>query len=830
MAFGVECPTTEILAGYSAGILAAEEIERLDAHLSSCPACVEAIARTNESRGDLPQVPGYAVVSEIGRGRFGVVHKGWRMGDAPHRVAIKLLTAVGEMEASRFAREIAVLERIDSPGIVKCIESGVTGGVRFYVMEFVDGAHLDEFLAGSGLSFVDRLAVLERVCRAVSDAHAQGVIHRDLKPKNILIDPRGFPHILDFGICSLDAAVGTKWSHQTITAPGDVIGTLKYMSPEQAWGGVVRRIGKATDIWALGILLYEIVTDGQYPYSTASSSDRPAPEALLERLRKELPRLPKMDTRPRGRDLQILLERCLAYEPDARIESAADLADDLARYGKAERIHTRPLRLVQRARRIAAGAAMRSRWPFTIAFVCAASAAVWIAGMVFDIGWRESVRPLVSTSVSNGTPGSFRPEERLTVVGIFDGTVSHILDFARDADIPGVTADATTWRAVHGAFMQRLAAAQPLAVVWDYYFQTPQPTDDRFAAGLLSLEAAGVPVILPARFYDERGRPGLSPNLIQSLGERLRHGTIHARDQVKRPGEFVLAVQRSTGEVIPGLAMTTLASLLQREARLDVEWTGRSPLLTMLYETQPGAYRRVRDRIETSKVFRPGRSDESVRQDDVLACATYDLHPREFWESRTVEFESLLAAKPEELRTLVGGNLLLIGDLRTEATVSKPDRHPVHSGLFGTTDVPGVYLLADGIAGMLSGTLIRSAKPLPPGLFLLVGLAAVFAALLPIRLARIAALFEQRRTLVRGLVALALSAALISILSRNAAAVHTGMPVFAAAAAMAASFRVEFVRNRHRYWEQSRDDALSVDWPSDGTITLAPKPAKSRST
>ena len=173
-----------------------------------------------------------------------MVYKAWWLRGKPRIVALKVLTSAGGMEKSRFDREIAVLRRIDSPWIVKCLDSGTIGEATYFIMDFVEGVHLDEYLRSCGGDLEGKLAVFQLVCRAVADAHAAGVAHRDLKPRNILVDAEGQPHILDFGICAVDPADWSSWARDTITQPGDIIGTLRYMSPEQAWGGVAGPINE----------------------------------------------------------------------------------------------------------------------------------------------------------------------------------------------------------------------------------------------------------------------------------------------------------------------------------------------------------------------------------------------------------------------------------------------------------------------------------------------------------------------------------------------------------------------------------------------------------
>jgi len=640
-----DCPEATKLAGYVQDALTPEEAAAVDEHLARCRSCLDSFVELGKRSVGF-DVPDCHVVKEIGRGRFGVVYKAWSLKGRPHVVALKVLTSHGEMEEHRFDREISVLKKIDSPWIVKCHDSGTLGDARYYVMDLVEGVHLDEYLTKSELDLHGKLVIFQRVCRAVADAHTKGVIHRDLKPRNILIDKDGQPHILDFGICSLDSMDGSSQGQTTITQAGDVIGTLKYMSPEQAWGGVTRSIDERSDVWALGVMLYEIVTEGRYPYSLEPTPDRSAHEALLERIRRELPRLPRLDHIPRGRDLEVLLERCLAWEPEQRIESARKLAVDLGSYCRGRRIKTKPLRVSYRLRRLAIGAAVGMRWIFPITFVATMGVILWIAIWVGNVGWSVTGHDYQS-SVQAVLPAAALGEagDAFLIVGVSDDTVDAVVQFATDNGIEGVTSRVPTWRAIHGHLMERLARHRPTAVVWDYYFRTPRSGDAKFVAGSEALEEAGVPVMVASLSYEEDGSPDLSPAIVEAFGDRLRHGAIGARDMVERPGEFVLAAKRGDRVILPSLALRTLAAVLHPDTQIDVDWVGRQERLHLLYEIEPGAYLRERDRIELSRVFEVLEAKPPMRAGDVRGHSSGERIPvagfhaaLEFW------YELMMAA------------------------------------------------------------------------------------------------------------------------------------------------------------------------------------------
>ena len=825
MSVTVDCPDQAKLAQHARNELAQHTAADLDRHLAACRSCLHDYLELGR-KTLAPEVPECHIIKEIGRGRFGVVYKAWSLAGEPRIVALKVLSCPGEMEQSRFDREIAVLKKIDSPWITKCLESGKTGESMYYTMDFVEGMHLDQHLAKSTADLNGKLAVFTRVCRAVADAHAQGVIHRDLKPRNILIDAEGQPHLLDFGICALESPDWSSGARSTITHPGDVVGTLKYMSPEQAWGGVAGPTDERCDIWSLGIMLYEIVTGGGYPYSLKPSPDRPAHEAILDRIRRELPRLPRLDSLPRGRDLEILLERCLAWEPDRRIQSAAVLAEDLDRYRTGKRIKTKALWFPYRLKRLAVGAATRSRWLFFATFIAALGVTLSAVAYLFNVGWEATGHRYHQQPDDDAiVAASQDARDAITVVGVFDDTVDALPALARNAGIDGVTENVRSWRAVHGRIMERLASVRPKAVVWDYHFRTFQPGDTAFVSGVERLEEAGCPVLLAALTYDQSGTPNLSPAIRDALGRRLRHGAITARDMVQRPGEFVVALKREPDMLVPSLALATLAAVLHPDSHLDVEWPARRHELGLLYEVRPGAYLRGRDRIGLTTVFKAPRTEHSVQTADLLGCSKFPLARPEEWEKRTVRYETLLTCSDEDLRALAAGKVVVVGDLRAPRLGFADDRKRVRFGLSVVEDVPGCYLLADAIAGLLNRRYLKTAFPLPPATLLMIIVAAMLGCLIPVMLAT-RSMFQRRRhrrVFWLSLIAASALCLTVMVIAKSYTAVHVGMVGFSVLAPLTGALWVELARNRHRILDSHRRAFDEPALRTAGTVTLASK-------
>ncbi len=826
MAAAVACPDAISLSAYAHGTLPIRESGQLERHLAQCDACLTRYRGLPDRSGG-PSVPDCRVIREIGRGASGIVYKAWWLASSPRIVALKIVRGASDAERSRFHREIAVLQKLDARCVARCLEWGASGDALYFIMDYIDGVHLDQYLGmadepatpagrlsqtrtvdgeatpprpAAPMALPERLRIFQRVCAAVAEAHRHGVVHRDLKPRNILIDPEGRPYVVDFGICAVDTLDWTTAARMTITQPGAVIGTLKYMSPEQAWGGVGEAVDQRSDVWALGVMLYEIVTDGGHPYSLRSTRDKPAFEALLDRLRRELPEIPHLAHLPRGRDLRTLLERALTWEADARLPSAQILADDLERYLNAQPVRTRPHGTLYRGRRLLTGVAIRSRWALWVSLVALAGLAVWAAGPVLRMGWYVEDQALAA-----GDGSTANPAEQIAIIGVGDHTADAVLEFAAEQDWPDVTSQMKTWRAVHARLLDRLLAARPAVVIWDYYFPSAQPGDEALGGAIVALEAAGVPVVVGSGTYDDAGRPDTNQSIVDAAGRPVRHGAIVARDMVNRPGEFVTAIKRPDGVVLPSLPLAAVAALRHPDARLELESPGRSHSIDMLYRLHEGAYRRERDRVETMVAFAAQFPFSGVREGDLVAVSLFELRPPQTWQARTFAYEDVLTAADDLNRGRLRGRLVMIGDVRSATLLGPTDRHRVRYGTTIVPDVPGCWLMADALLGLLSQRRLRLAYPLPAASYVCVLAAGAIGCAAAVRLSK-RETFDPGR--LRGFyvaaAVLALAAVVLAAWTRHVLSVHAGMAAFAFTLCVAGSLWVEAARNRHRILDRKR--------------------------
>lgn len=279
----------------------------------------------------------YVLLSEIARGGMGVVYRA-RQQSLNRLVALKMILSgqlCGEEEIRRFHTEAEAAANLAHPNIVPIYEIGEHAGRHYFSMELVEGASLHAKLDDPDWGVRDRVRLLAQVARAVQHAHERGILHRDLKPRNILIDPQGQPRVTDFGLARRLEGDGN------MTRPGLVMpGTPNYMAPEQVLGRT-KEMTTGVDVWALGVILYQLLTE-RLPFEAETR------EATWRRIVEDEPQRPSSINPRVDRDLDTICLKCLDKDHQRRGSSEA-LANRLDLWLEGKPLDIRPYTVWERA-------------------------------------------------------------------------------------------------------------------------------------------------------------------------------------------------------------------------------------------------------------------------------------------------------------------------------------------------------------------------------------------------------------------------------------------------------------------------------------------------
>ncbi len=408
------------------------------------------------SNGGIVKFCNYELLEEIGSGGMGVVYRA-RQIRLNRQVALKMIRAgrfSSETEIQRLRVEAQAAAQLDHPGIVPVFEVSEHEGLHFFTMALVDGQTLSAKLNDGPLPIREAASIMQSVAEAVAYAHSKGVIHRDIKPGNILIDRTGQPRVSDFGLAkqiSIDSE---------LTTTGQILGTPSYMPPEQALGKV-HEIGELADVYSLGAVLYATLT-GRPPFQAQTSVE------TLRLVVDQLPLAPRLLNPSVPKDLETICLKCLEKSPSRRYLAARDLADELQRFLNGEPILAQPAgpmrRVVQWYRRHRTAAAISASVLLMFIGVSAVSSFAWIR----ELSFREELqKQQAETKEALG-----RSQDSLSDIHAVGGV---------SASLQGNHADAALWFAtaatlsapdsqrtssnLQRSHLESLAAPLPLAAV-----------------------------------------------------------------------------------------------------------------------------------------------------------------------------------------------------------------------------------------------------------------------------------------------------------------------------------------------------------------------------
>lgn len=680
------CPHDEVLTGLIDSSVDPRQRTELLSHLQTCESCRSRFRAL--AAGQFPQFDNYTVVERIGRGGFGVVYRA--VHHAKQRTeALKVLFARTPLHTAYFENEVHLIASLRHPCIATLYEAQLSTPPMYYTMEFVEGRRLNEYLRCGSVGLPERIRIIRAVAEAIGYAHEQGVLHRDIKPQNILIDEAGQPRIVDFGI---GRRLGLPEASQELEAGSEAagegpIGTLGYIAPEQAQR---RSVDARADIYALGVLLFHCVTG------------RPATQAAH---RERLPALLAQQRIRRARDLAAIIARCVAPEPQQRYASCNELIADLDAYLEGRwvtaRVERWPLR---RALRLA-GYVLRQHHN-----------AVQLALLIAVIAALSYSFATVRTRALGG-PGLV---PHSVLVSLDESTWQAVRSGELAARLPGLDPQQPkSLRLLHARVLERLALAQPRVVVLDFYFPDCQPEYD--PALISAMRNSPAPVVVGVSRFDVNGEPVMC----RELGEAAHSfGALVTRapGQVASELEVTAGIQRGYEPPIPGLALAAFGAARTPAGRLRL--SVQNQILHLRYgkrSAAPGEPRWFEHSDEVPLFARPAAAPDAelLQPGDRVLTVRVPGPLWADWSDRMHSYLEVLAAEPEQLRAWFDGRAVVLGQM-----IPGEDQHRLADGRL----VYGMQAQAHMLDALLSG--VRVANMSRGGLLTRIAMYCLLAAIL----------------------------------------------------------------------------------------------------
>lgn len=611
-------------------------------HLESCRYC-----RTyfHDHANWLPKLEDYTLLEQLGRGGFGAVYRA--IHHTKQRAeAVKILWRDTTLRTAYFENEVHLVARLQHPNIVTLHEAHLKSSPMYYAMELVDGQQLDPYLTEHEVTIEKRLKMLRSILAAVHYAHTQGVVHRDLKPQNVLVDSWGRVRVVDFGVArwlaprsdadeDADRNDDTP-AARTIAERESTVGTRGYMAPEQRAGNAV---DPRSDIYSLGVLLFHMVT-GRRGLDLCHGA--------------QLRELVIAQQVNRPQDLVDIIERCVALDPDQRYPDVPALDADLERYLRCQPVWSRRKPTLGGAAVQLMGSVLRDS-PLALRLSVCALLAVALTGLFAGthLSYAVDDSPRAATSV---------------LLTIDEATIAALRANQVPEQDPRISVDERlSLRRFYAQLLEHVDAHNPSVVVWDYYFPRSAPEHDVIFAA--AIERAQAPVIVGVDRIDEFGEPRLCAALREVVDG---YGMLSSPSQASATRRtLTFAAQAAQNPYWrPSLSVRAMTALRAPEAepfftlaqdRLEVRYRTRGPQQHWLAKRD--ALPVVDVVVDAPLPFVGALTGNASGPLNATQYALGNLPLREgrFDPQRSRSAIEFLRAAPEEREAFVAGRVVVIG-------------------------------------------------------------------------------------------------------------------------------------------------------------------------
>jgi len=651
----------------------------------------------------LPEIPGFKIMRRLSRGGQGIVY----LAIDPalgRKVAIKFLRpdhGGSDIARKRFEKEAKLLAQLKHENLVEIHALGATDdGNPYYVMEFINGQPLDAYLREKRPTISVVLSIFIQICDALDLVHGKGIVHRDVKPANILIDVKGTPRIVDFGLAEILAGPYLPESNEQI------LGTIPYMAPEQL-RPAIDEVSPETDVYALGVVLYQTLT-GSFPYPRTQN-----PIEIMDHILHTPPSPIQHDTVPgpcvaerqlaweERQELNHIFQKALQKERKKRYPRAGLFLADLHKSLTGGPIRDVKSFAYQSSVRFRKAVQKYCRLSHVVAIVTSTIFG-WAAGHALSrytslpTVWRNYAFNLVD-------PAPVTPFQHVVVAGLGENT--DIDELARQEGLVNVSRQVLqSWRALHGRLIRRLVDAGCRTVVMDIKFMGESPFDSELVDGVNAMRQAGGNVVIMTPNWREANDRGLPLEISPPIAEVCRWGC--GKGDIKDSPPYIeLVASQVTAEPRASLALAAYCAFRQPSSMPTIipDWSTQT--LSFEYwkhdaQLAEGRRRVGKGSIPLSTVRSAGQLNNvplGLSPEDLLGLYYYSIPKNDVLRLSTIDYGEWFQNEAKHRLPDVREKIVLIGNLLQD----------IHH-CFDGRSLPGCYAQASAIDALLRREIIRA--------------------------------------------------------------------------------------------------------------------------